>query len=163
MKLRFVWAAILCASFAADSAAQSVKMPSAVPYAEDNDISDAIKAECDLPGRFAEYIRKSSPVPVELTADPVDTASGRVLKVEIVDAVSMGNAWLGHQKYTKVRGSLWQDGNKLASFKGRRNSMGGAFAGYKGSCSVLDRTIEALGEDIGGWLSNPVDGANIGD
>jgi hypothetical protein len=41
--------------------------------------------------------------------------------------------------------------------------MGGAFAGFKGSCSVLGRTVEALGEDIGGWLAAPRDGASLGD
>jgi hypothetical protein len=80
-----------------------------------------------------------------------------------VDAVSMGNAFLGHQKFTKVRGTLLQDGTKVASFKARRNSMGGAFAGFKGSCSVLGRTVEAMGEDIATWLTDPRDGASLGD
>ncbi len=155
--------AVVACLFSVNAMAQSVTMQSPVPYAEDNDISDAIKNECELPQRFADYIKQSSSVPVELVTGPVDTATGRVLQLEIADAVSMGNPWLGHQKYTKVRGTLFQDGQKVAGFKGRRNSMGGAFAGYKGSCSVLDRTIEALGEDVGQWLANPVDGANLGD
>lgn len=164
MKYRWMpFVAIVACLCSAGAMAQSVKMQSPVPYAEDNDISDAIKKECELPQRLADYIRTSSSVPVELVAGPVDTGAGRVLQLEIADAVSMGNAWLGHQKYTKVRGTLYQDGAKVAGFKGRRNSMGGAFAGYKGSCSVLDRTIEALGEDIGSWLATPVDGANLGD
>lgn len=138
-------------------------MQSPVPYVEDNDISDNIKTECALPQRFADYVKKASSVPIEFISGPVDTSMGRTLQLEIVDAVSMGNPWLGHQKFTKVRGTLYQDGQKVAGFKGRRNSMGGAFAGYKGSCSVLDRTIEALGQDIGQWLANPVDGTNLGD
>lgn len=154
-------AALLCASGAAS--AQSVTLQRPVPYAEDNDISDAIKSECKIGEQLADFIKANSKVPVELTADKPDIATGRVLQLEISDAVSMGNAWMGHQKFTKVRGTLFENGQKVASFKARRNSMGGAFAGFKGSCSVLGRTVEALGQDIGAWLANPVDGAALGD
>jgi hypothetical protein len=143
------------------AAGTGIQLQSPVPFAEDNDISDAIKSECSIGKQLAEYVKQYSKVPVELTAQTA--TDGRVLQLEIVDAVSMGNAFLGHQKFTKVRGTLFQDGQKVASFKGRRNSMGGAFAGFKGSCSVLGRTVEVLGEDIGAWLAAPVDGANLGD
>jgi hypothetical protein len=62
-----------------------------------------------------------------------------------------------------VSGTLYENGQKIASFKARRKSMGGAFAGYKGSCSVLGRTIDTMAEDIAGWLKAPVDGAKMGD
>ena len=143
------------------TAATGVQLQSPVPYAEDNDIANAIKAECSIGQQLAQYVKQYSKVPVELTAEKA--SEGRVLQLEIVDAVSMGNAFMGHQKFTKVRGTLFQDGEKVASFKGRRNSMGGAFAGFKGSCSVLGRTVEVLGEDIGAWLAAPQDGADLGD
>lgn len=160
--IRVAVATVLLLGSAAVSA-QSVQLQKPVPYAEDNDISDAIKTECKIGEQLADFVKANAKVPVELTAGKPDVASGRVLQLEITDAVSMGNAWMGHQKFTKVRGTLFDDGQKVASFKARRNSMGGAFAGFKGSCSVLGRTVEALGEDIGAWLSNPVDGAALGD
>lgn len=91
------------------------------------------------------------------------SASAQSLQLEIFDAVSMGNAWAGHQKFTRVQGTRYDGGSKLASFKARRNSLGGAFAGYKGSCSVPGRTVETLGQDIGEWLKAPRDGAHLGD
>jgi hypothetical protein len=143
--------------------AQSIKLQRPVPYAEDNDISDKIKTECRIGEQLADFIKEYG-ADVEFTTGPVDVnAPGRVLHLEITDAVSMGNAWLGHQKSTKVKGVLYGDGQRIAAFKARRNSMGGAFAGYKGSCSVLGRTVKALGEDIAGWLKSPVDGATLGD
>ena len=142
--------------------AQSLQVQRPVPYAEDNDIADNIKTECKINEELADAI-KEHVGSVEFTSGAVDTGNGRVLQLEIVDAVSMGNAWMGHQKYMKVKGALYEDGKKVAGFKGRRNSMGGAFAGYKGSCSVLGRTAEALGEDIATWLQAPRDGANLGD
>ncbi|SBV37234.1 conserved exported hypothetical protein [uncultured Stenotrophomonas sp.] len=134
-----------------------------VPLAEDNDISQAVKQECALGEQLADFIREYAQEPVEFTEGEPDTSNGRVLKLEIVDAVSMGNAFMGHHKSTRVRGTLYQDGEKVASFKARRNSMGGAFAGFKGSCSVLGRTIKVVGQDIGQWLRAPADGVNLGD
>lgn len=141
--------------------AGGVQVQRPVPFADDNDISDAIKSECRIGEQLADYVKEYSSVPVEFSDTVADT--GRVLQLEIVDAVSMGNAWMGHQKFTKVRGTLLEDGAKVASFKGRRNSMGGAFAGFKGSCSVLGRTVQVLAEDIAGWLAAPSDGATLGD
>jgi hypothetical protein len=75
----------------------------------------------------------------------------------------MGNAFIGHSKYSRISGALYQDGDRVAGFRAVRASMGGAFAGYKGSCSVLGRTMKALGKDIAQWLTNPDDGAELGD
>ncbi|RMH93184.1 hypothetical protein EBB59_06510 [Lysobacter pythonis] len=147
----------------AQAQAQSVTLQKPVPYAEDNDISDSIKSECSIGEQLADFIKQYSSVPVELVAAAPDTGSGRVLTLEITDAVSMGNAFIGHQKFTKVRGSLYEGGEKVASFRARRNSMGGAFAGFKGSCSVLGRTVKVIGRDIAEWLAAPRDGANLGD
>ena len=33
-----------------------------------------------------------------------------------------------------------------------RNSMGGMFGGFKGSCSVLNRTAKVLGADLAKWI-----------
>lgn len=143
--------------------AQELQVQRPVPYSEDNDISDAIKNECKIGEVLADSIKSHSPEKVKFIGAG-DSAGdrGRVLRVEIVDAVSAGNAFIGHQKFTKIKGTLLQDGVKVASFKARRNSMGGAFAGFKGSCAVLDRTVNVLGEDIGEWLKSPKDGVALG-
>lgn len=156
-------AAFIAVLASGTAAASGILLQKPVPYAADNDISDAIKDECKINEQLADFVKQYSSEPVELVSGPVDTGNGRVLQLEIVDAVSMGNAWLGHQKFTKVSGTLFEDGAEVASFRGRRNSMGGAFAGFKGSCSVLGRTAEVLGEDIAAWLAAPEDGATLGD
>lgn len=140
-----------------------IRLQKPVPYAEDNDIQGNVKKECPLGDQLADYIKEYSAEPVTFTSGAPDTSSGRVLQLEIVDAVSMGNAFMGHQKRTKIKGALYENGQKVAAFKGIRNSMGGAFAGYKGSCSVLGRTIRVLGQDVANWLKAPVDGATIGE
>lgn len=162
-----VVAAALCAGLAGPALADTVRVASRTPYAEDAEISSKIRTECvqlqtQLPAFTAQF-GKEFGVSVALADGVSPQDGGRVLELEIYEAVSMGNAFIGHQKYSKVRGTLYQDGRKVASFKGMRNSMGGAFGGYKGSCSVLGRTVKALGKDIAQWLGNPQDGAQLGD
>jgi hypothetical protein len=162
--LPFVVASLLAVGTAV---AQPVQVARVVPYAEDAEIQKKVRNECTQLGTqlaaFTQEFGKAYAVDVNLV-DSLDTsAQGRVLKIEITDAVSMGNAFMGHQKYSSARGTLYEDGKKVADFRARRNSMGGAFAGYKGSCSVLGRTMKALGKDIAVWLKDPEDKAELGD
>jgi hypothetical protein len=147
--------------------AQSISMARSVPYSEDAEIARKVREECTLlQGQLAEFTQqfgREGGVEVTLVDAVSEQDPGSVLLVEIVDAVSAGNAFIGHQKYTRIRGELFRDGARVASFKGRRDSMGGAFGGYKGSCSVLGRTVKALGKDVALWLKNPQDGAELGD
>lgn len=160
-------AALLLAFAAAPAFAQSVQVQSSIPYAADADIANKVRDECtQLNTQLAEFTQefgRENGVQVQLVETLDTSAPGRVLQMEIVDAVSMGNAFIGHQKYSRVRGVLFENGQQIADFRGRRNSMGGAFAGYKGSCSVLGRTVKALGKDIAQWLANPQAGAQLGD
>lgn len=156
--------ALLISSF---SMANPISVQSVIPYSADSKIAKNIRNECTkLGSQFAQFTQqfgKKFEVDVQL-ADTIDTAAkGRVLQMEITEAVSMGNAFMGHQKYAAAKGTLYEDGKKVASFEARRQSMGGAFAGYKGSCSVLGRTVKAMGKDVAQWLKAPTDEAALGD
>lgn len=159
--------AILFAASSSVSFANSVAVQSSIPYAADSKVAQNIRTECvKLNSQLAQFTRdytKKSNVKVELVDNLDIQQKGRVLQIEIVDAVSMGNAFTGHHKYSASRGTLYENGQKVASFDARRQSMGGAFAGYKGSCAVLGRTVKAMGKDIANWLQNPTDGARLGD
>lgn len=158
----------LCALlFAGHAFSQSIQMQRPVPYSDDGDVADNIKNECVINEQLSDFIQeyaKINGVDVQFVTGPVDTAaSGRVLDVKIVFAMSMGNAWTGHSKSTTVNGTLYENGQKVAAFKARRHSRGGLFGQYKGSCSVLGRTVRVIGEDIAVWLKAPIDGAILGD
>ena len=107
-----------------------------------------------------ELSRRKLPERLEL----VDTlpSSGRVLELEIADAVEMGNAWTGRQKGLVIQGRLLDNGAPLGSFRGRRMTSGGFFGGYKGTCSFLGRCAKRLGSDVADWLVAPAENSNIG-
>lgn len=159
-------AGVALAAACAAASAEPVKLPRSVPYAQDNDVAGNIKNECrlgdQLAGFIAEYAKQRG-IATETVAATDDKTPGRVLVIEIRNAESQGNAFIGHRKSTGVRGALYQDGAKVGSFRARRDSMGGAFAGFKGSCSVLGRTVKALGGDIAEWLAKPSENAELGD
>jgi len=155
---------IALAAVSTGAAADTIQVAKPVPYAEDNDIAGNIKRECRINEQLSDYIKQFAPAGKDIAFyDGEAPDAGTVLDVEIRDAVSSGNAFVGHRKYVSVRGKLVEDGKVVGSFKGRRDSMGGMFAGYKGSCSVLGRTVKALGKDIGEWLAAPTMDADLGD
>jgi len=134
-------------------------------YVDANSISRAVLVECQLPQQGAQLLQSAmrdagfQPVVDDQAAQ---AGKGRVLLVQISNAVAAGNAFIGHRKMVEVKGRLLEDGKEVATFAGMRSSMGGAFAGFKGSCSVLGRCLETLAKDISGWMKNPVT-ARIGE
>lgn len=142
-----------------------VKIHTIIPFAKDNMIASNIMNECNIGEQLSEFITtysKDKNIEVQRLPAVSSTDAGQVLLVEIINAVSEGNAFIGHRKFTQIKATLYRDGVELSSFVGARNSMGGAFAGFKGSCSVLGRTVEALGGDISNWFMNPVKNGRLG-
>ena len=137
-----------------------------VPYSDLLMIDKAILTECQLPQQQAEFLEQAARrAGFDVVRDDAaaKAGKGRVLKVEITNAISSGNAFIGHRKQVVVKGSLLEDGKEIGSFRGRRSSMGGAFGGFKGSCSVLERCADALAKDITLWLKNPTMEARLGE
>ncbi|MCB1574973.1 MAG: hypothetical protein R3F08_12370 [Dokdonella sp.] len=157
----------LCLMASGLAMADTVTIPKPVPYADDALIAGKIKKECDIQDQLAQFIaeygREDHQLDVRFANSVAVDAAGLVLDIHIKDAVSEGNPFIGHRKSTVAVGKLYRDGELIGSFTGRRNSMGGMFAGYKGSCSVLGRTVRALGEDIAKWLAAPSIDALLGD
>ncbi len=137
-----------------------------IPYAKDNDIAQNIKDECQLPSKLSKFIKiyaEKKDINVNDKPSVSKDDPGGVLIVEITDAVSSGNAFIGHRKFAKIKGELYKDGQLVGSFVGKRHSGGGYGGGWKGSCGVLGRTVKALGKDISKFLVKPKMDAKIGE
>lgn len=166
MKLLLPLALAGLATIAVPAVAAEIRTAQPVPFAESAIIADAIRNECSIGTTLAQSLASHATRHGNtVVSGPVgaDSGNGRSLKLELVEAQSAGNAFVGHFKSAAVRGVLFEDGHQIATVTARRVSRGGAFGGFKGSCAVLDRTVSAIGEDLAGWLAAPADNARLGD
>lgn len=143
---------------------KTIYMKSIIPYAKGNRIAPNIKQECQIDKQLAEFIQQYA-MQQGLTVKFKNNIGSNdlYLKVQIDDAISQGGAFRGHNKYTAISGVLVQGKKSFGSFKAARISGGGFWGAYKGSCSVLGRTVDTLGKDVAGWLFSPMDNAMLGD
>lgn len=61
-----------------------------------------------------------------------------------------------------VHGELRENGEITGTFTATRYSTGGAFGGFRGTCSILGRCVKTLGSDIAKWLKRPTMDALLG-
>lgn len=148
------------------SVAGAIQVQQITPYANNTMIDSAVRRECDIDKQLPHFIDTfASAHGMQVALKPVVKSEdeGNNLVVEIVKAQSSGNAFIGHRKYTEIKAILFEDGKQVADLTAGRYSGGGLFAGFKGSCSVMGRTVEALGKDISLWLKAPGPGMRSGD
>ena len=127
--------------------------------AKDSGISAEMLADCPLQQDFAEVLQRAlSKQGGTFANGNVPTAKGRSLKVELVDFAMDGNGFIGRRQYYKLKGTLYQDGKKVASFTDRAQFQGGGFAT---ACHEVRMSLRAEAYYIGKWVKNPVDGQEI--
>jgi hypothetical protein len=118
-------------------------------------IADNIKAECALSETQTEAVLKqlgAAGVSAQAAGSDAVPASGRYLQLRIESAISAGNGFTGHRKQVTTSAHLFENGKEIAQTTKSRDSTGGAFGGYKGSCNVLRRCAIVLGKDIAAWV-----------
>lgn len=146
-------------AFSAAQTMAAVSIPSEVPFHKNTTVSKAVREECELGSKVSAFIDKYSDDVI--VSDAI--GEGRHIKMSITEAhVPGGGAWSG-PKWLEVTGTLMEGEKKIASFRAKRFSTGGAFGGFKGNCSIVGRCAKAIGKDIAKWLKDPVDGAELGD
>jgi hypothetical protein len=158
--------AVMAAVTGAVAHAETVQVQRPTPYGEESYVADKIKQECKITEQLPDFLgkyAKEQDIDVKYVENASPELPGRVLVMHIVSSTSQGNAFIGHAKSTTVKGELYQDGQMVGDFIAERDSMGGMFAGFKGSCSVLGRTVKVLGEDIATWLKHPQMKSALGD
>lgn len=159
-------AALLLAGPVASADDNTIYVGKSAPYTDPAMIKANIVNECDLPGAQIKLLKEQAAaagVTVVEDESAVAANKGRVLKVEIFNALSQGNAFIGHGKQVTLKGKLLENGKEIGNFTAVRGSMGGAFAGYKSSCAVLHRCQSTLAKDILAWVKNPAKDSRIGE
>lgn len=137
------------------ASAAEIHIAEQIPYQDEGRIDYRITSECTKIGAImSESIVKHATekgLTVVRSTNPENHS--RYAKIKIDSAMSAGNAFVGHAKGISVYNELFQNGNIVHKTTLSRNSTGGMFGGFKGSCSVLYRTANVLGKDIAGWLA----------
>ena len=144
----------------------AIKVQKAIPFVKGARIASNIRNECALQTKLSSFVEAYSVgegIGVIRARKVTKNTKGKALVITITDAVSSGNAFIGHRKFVSIKGTLYNNGKKQSGFTASRVSGGGAFGGFKGSCDVLGRTVKVLGQDVSSWLQHPVNGAHLGD
>lgn len=145
--------------------AKVVTLVSPIPFAEDARVREAIRAECNLQQKLERFIKQFSAqqnIAVNASNKPADQIAGKVLEVEIVSAFGPGGGAFSGGKSVTIEARLTEGGQVLGTLEARRISGGGAFAVFKGTCDILGRDVETLGEDVATFLVSPYEGARMG-
>lgn len=126
-------------------------------------VPDDVKAECGLPAYQAQMVRRemeSRGVPAKLSEWDEVPREGTFLRLRIEGVVSVGGVFVGHRKQVATSATLFENGEEIARSTHSRTSLGGFGAGFKSSCTVLERCADTLAKDITGWLKARMDKAS---
>jgi hypothetical protein len=149
-----------------DLTGKIITLKTEIPFKEDANIAASIRNECIIGKQLSDFTKEYSEgnkMKVNLDDTATKENSDYYLDLEIIESMSAGNAFIGHRKYTKIKGTLFKAGKEIATVRGMRKSSGGFMGGFKGSCSVLGRTVKVLGKDLSVWLRHPTKRGYIGD
>jgi len=136
--------------------AKPIAMIDYAQWEDETRVADNVVKECANLGKQFTDATESAGRSQGLTfnkspsSDPRKAEQGLALK--LISATSAGNAFTGHRKSVTARAELYLGGKVVRTTTLTRDSMGGAFGGLKGSCSVLERTVTTLGVDVAKWL-----------
>ena len=138
--------------------AAPVYLETPVTYAPNAGIVDKVKEECKPDEMFA---REASPFFAKLSqgegtvaADAATRDQSRV-RVQITHVMGVGGgAWSG-PKSMSIEATLVENGKAVRTTKLTRSTTGGAFGGFKGTCSLVERCAKALGKDVAQWANDP--------
>jgi hypothetical protein len=129
-----------------------------VQFADGAEVRDAARQECELQTKLPEYIVDGAKRDLEIAlSEASGAASGQRLQLEITYVLAPGGGAFSGPKSVTARGELMNDGEVIGSFTASRYSTRG-----NRTCRILDRCIEAIGEDIAAWLAEPSMDARLG-
>ncbi len=143
----------------------TVAVQKVIPFAEEAEVREPVRKQCDLQTKTPAFIQKFGPengVNVELVDDLNAANAARRLHLEIVNVHAGPGGGFAGGMWMQVEGRLTENGRTIATVQNRRVTTGGYFSQFKGTCDIIGRCTEAIGRDLAGWLADPEDGAKLG-
>jgi len=149
----------LCLSSTAAFAKGPVLLETPITYLPDAGVVQSVKDECKIEDMLARHVggvlRKIDKTDNVTIASGSDAGDADVLRLQISHVLGVGGgAWTGPKAITVVA-SLVQGGKVVRQTKINRWTTGGMWGGFKGTCSILERSATAIGKDLGRWARDP--------
>lgn len=150
---------------AAPRASVTVAVQRSIPFADEAEVRQPVREQCELQAKTPSFIQKNGPrhgVNVELVDDLSRAKADRRLHLTIVNVHAGPGGGFAGGMWMQVEGRLTENGRTIATVKNRRVTTGGYFSQFKGTCDIIGRCTEAIGQDLAKWLADPRDGARLG-
>ena len=155
-KLIFSVPILLLSSFVLASAPL---LENPITYHPNASVEERVKSECQIEAMLAEQVStqlkrlyRTDNALLEKGGNP---AGSPVLRLQITYVLGVGGgAWTGPKAIT-ISAELLGDDGQIRRTKINRWSVGGAFGGFRGTCSILSRCAVSIGKDLARWVKDP--------
>lgn len=141
---------LLACSAGAFAAKQRVLLETPVTYHPDAEVAESVKRECQVEAMLTR--RVGAALSGTQATDAAPDADVSLVRLRITHVLGVGGgAWSGPKGIT-VSAEFVENGKVSRQTKVHRWSSGGMFAGFKGTCDILDRSAVAIGRDLSKWV-----------
>ena len=160
-----VFSAMLLVSFSTSTAAKEPLNIQSVTFTKDKEaVNYKVRAECKLLEKTEKYLvyfgkKNFSSVTTEKKA----VAGAYNISAKIIGTIGGPGGAMSGRKGATIKGTVKKNGKLVGSFEAFRSSGGGFGFGYRGTCSLLGRSVKRLGRDITEWAVKPTLNAKIGE
>jgi len=137
-----------------------IRVLSETPLSPAAEIPADVRKECNGLGDSLPkaIVRANRNVTLVQTPAALQEKTGRYLHIEIIKVGARAAGALSGPKHMTVRGALVENGKEIADFEARRGSIAAS-----GTCTMLQKTENELGNQIGTWLEHPRPHTFLGD
>ena len=130
-----------------------------VTYHPNAGVVAAVKQECQietmLSTRVGTMLGKLNKTGDGTIAVGVDAPDSAILRLQITHILGVGGgAWTGPKAIT-LTAELLEGGKTVRQTKINRWSVGGVFGAFKSTCTILERSADAITKDLSRWVQNP--------
>ena len=130
-----------------------------VTYHPNAGVVAAVKQECQIEtmlstrvGTMLGKLNKTGDGTIAVGLEAPDSA---VLRLQITHILGVGGgAWTGPKAIT-LTAELLEGGKTVRQTKINRWSVGGVFGAFKSTCTILERSADAITKDLSRWVQNP--------
>ena len=141
------------------SAASVVLLETPVTYDPVASVVTAVREQCHvedlLAHRVGTVLRKRNGSGNGTIDAGTGAGDAAVLRLTITNVFGVGGGAYSGPKAITVRAELFEGKDLKRQQKVNRWSLGGFWGGFKGTCTILDRTATALAGDLGKWAFDP--------